>query len=247
MLCTTVNSNRIWQIDLLRGIAIILMILFHLIVDLKDFYAYNLDYFQGSWYIEGKISAILFILLSGISSTLGHRSTLHGCRVFMWSMILTMVTYFYNESDYILFGILHFLGISLLSAHFMRKLSIVQLLVASCATIMIGLLFSARFVTNPYLFPLGLMTSTFISLDYYPLFPWYGVFLWGIILGKIVCSHQKKLATTNQVSPMQSKALTHLQQPIHYLNRIIWLGQHSLAIYLIHQPVLLALLYILHS
>src|SRR5665647_1682285 len=117
---TTVNSNRIWEIDLIRGIAIILMIIFHLIVDLKDFYGYNLDYFRGFWYIEGKFSAILFMLICGVSSTLGRNNIRHGLKVFIWAMILTAVTYIYNGSCYILFGILHFLGISLLSANFMR-------------------------------------------------------------------------------------------------------------------------------
>jgi len=234
MECNTVNNSRIWEIDLIRGIAIILMILFHLIVDLQDFYNYNLDYLQGFWYIEGKLSAILFILICGASSTLGHSSTRHGSKVFIWAMILTAVTYIYNSNCYILFGILHFLGISLLSAKIMRRLPITWLLFASLGAIMVGVLFSERFVSVPYLFPLGLMTSTFVSLDYYPLFPWYGVFLLGITLGKIFYSSQT-----------QSESLTSLQ-PVHFLTSITWLGKHSLAIYLIHQPVLLALLYILH-
>lgn len=244
MQCNTVSSNRIWEIDLIRGIAIILMILFHLIVDLKDFYAYNLDYLSGFWYIEGKFSAILFILICGISSTLGRSSTQHGIKIFIWAMLLTATTYIYNESCYILFGILHFLGISLLSANFMRRLPIVWLTMASFGVIMIGLVFSERFVTNPYLFPMGLMTNTFISLDYYPLFPWYGVFLFGIILGKILYSNKKRLGL-RQVSHIQPEALASLR-PVPALKIITWLGKHSLAIYLIHQPILLALLYFLH-
>jgi len=244
MQCTTVNSNRIWEIDFIRGIAIILMILFHLIVDLKDFYAYNLDYLGGGWYLEGKFSAILFILICGVSSTLGRSSTLHGVKVFIWAMVLTAVTYIYNEGCYILFGILHFLGISLLSASFMRKLPIVWLLITSLGSIVVGLLFSDGFVTNPYLFPIGLMTSTFISLDYYPLFPWYGVFLFGITLGKILYCDKKRLGLS-QVPYVEPKFPTSLL-PVRFLRSIVCLGQHSLGIYLIHQPILLALLYILH-
>jgi len=243
MQCKTVTSNRIWEIDFIRGIAIILMIIFHLVVDLKDFYAFNLDYFRGFWYIEGKLSAILFILICGVSSTLGRRNIRHGCKVFIWAMILTAVTYIYNESCYILFGILHFLGISLLSANFVRRLPSAWLLIISCTTIMIGLLFSARFVTAPYLFPVGLMTSTFISMDYYPLFPWYGIFLFGIILGKIVYANKKRLGL-RQVSSLQQKKQISIM-PVHFRKNIIWLGQHSLGIYLIHQPILLALLYVM--
>ncbi|MBC8016711.1 MAG: DUF1624 domain-containing protein [Sporomusaceae bacterium] len=241
---STAYNNRIWEIDFIRGIAIILMIVFHLIVDLKDFYAYNIDYLAGFWYLEGKLSAIIFILISGVSSTLGSGSLSHGSKVFAWGMFLTVVTYLYNPGNYILFGILHFLGISLLSASFMRRLPSSCLAMISCAAIALGILFSERFVSSPYLFPIGLISSTFISLDYYPIFPWYGVFLFGIIVGKIVCADKKRLSL-RQASYIQSESYASLLL-IRSIKLTAWLGQHSLAIYLIHQPILLALLYTLH-
>jgi uncharacterized membrane protein len=222
------NKNRMEEIDFARGIAIILMIIFHLIVDLKDFFSYPLEYLQGFWYIEGKCSAILFIFLCGISSTLSQRSTRHGITVFTWAMILTAVTYFYNPNFYIRFGILHLLGISLLSVPVISRLPRVGLLLVSAAFFIVGFFFAQRFISSPYLFPLGLQTSTFASLDYYPLFPWYGIFIIGILAGK------------HLYSPKQSLISIPLPQAITRL------GQHSLAIYLIHQPVLLALLYMLH-
>ena len=237
-------KNRIWEIDFIRGIAIILMVIFHLIVDLKDFYAYPINYLTGFWYLEGKSSAILFMLISGVSSTLGRSSPLYGSKIFAWGMFLTVVTYIYNPSNYILFGILHFLGISLLSARFMRRLPTSWLFMISCAAIAIGIFFSERFVTNPYLFPIGLITSTFISLDYYPIFPWYGVFLFGVMLGKIIYADKKRFGLC-QASQMQSGFLGSLLL-VRPVKLIIWLGQHSLAVYLTHQPILLALLYLLH-
>lgn len=221
-------NKRMEEIDFARGIAIILMIIFHLVVDLKDFFSYPLDYLQGFWYAEGKCSAILFILLCGISSTLSRRSTRHGITIFTWAMILTAVTYFYNPDFYIRFGILHLLGISLLSASAIKRLPRVWLLLLSAASIVIGLFFAGRFTSLPYLFPLGLQTNTFTSLDYYPLFPWYGLFTTGILFGIQFYTPKKPLLT--------------MQLP----KTITWLGQHSLAVYLIHQPILLTLLYILH-
>lgn len=233
----TNNYSRLWEIDFIRGIAILLMIIFHLIVDLKDFYAYNLDYLRGFWYLEGKLSAILFILICGVSSTLGHRNTRHGSKVFLWALLLTVVTYIYNKSCYIAFGILHFLGISLLSANFMGSLSATWLMIGSCTSVVIGLAFSEVFVTSPFLFPLGLVTSNFSPLDFYPMFPWYGVFLFGIILGKIIYSNKKRLG--------QGQVLH--RQPVIFFESVTWLGQHSLGIYLIHQPILLLLLYLIHG
>jgi len=223
------DNKRIEEIDFARGIAILLMILFHLIVDLKDFYFYNVDYFRGFWYVEGKLSAILFMFLCGISSTFSSRSTNHGIKVFTWAMVLTAVTYFYNSDFYIRFGILHFLGISLLTASFVQRLAINWLFLLSVSSITIGLVFAEHFVTSPYLFPLGLQSATFTSLDFYPLFPWYGVFLAGITAGKTVYASKKSLLA------------------LHPPQTITWLGRQSLAIYLIHQPILLALLYVIHG
>ncbi|WP_378954896.1 heparan-alpha-glucosaminide N-acetyltransferase [Pelosinus sp. sgz500959] len=226
--------HRIWEIDFIRGLAIILMIIFHFIVDLKDFYSYPLDYLSGFWYLEGKLSAIIFMLICGVSSTLGKKSTRHGIKVFLWAMLLTLVTYLYNENYYIRFGILHFLGISLLSAHFIRRLPIYGLIILSCTTLIIGTTFSDQYISNPYLFPIGLRSNSFISMDYYPIFPWYGVFLSGIILGKSLYGDKKNFSVPK---------LSHHQPEVV----ISWLGQHSLAVYLTHQPILLLLLYLFHT
>lgn len=245
MISTTKTSNRIWEIDFLRGLAIILMIIFHLIVDLKDFYGYDVDYLSGGWYMEGKLSAILFILLCGASSTLGKNSTRHGTRVFLWAMVLTCVTYFYNPQYYILFGILHFLGISLLTANFMKQFSLIPLAVISASSIGIGLLLAQSFTNVPYWFPLGLVNNTFTSLDFYPLFPWYGVFIFGMLLGKIRYGNRKRLSPC-QASLSPSKFLAS-PKPVLSIDRILQLGQHSLVVYLVHQPILLALLYLFHN
>lgn len=226
------TKQRIMDIDFIRGIAIILMMLFHLIVDLKDVYDYPVDYLHGFWYIEGKISAVLFILICGVSSTLGEHNTRHGMQIFMWGMFLTAVTYFYNQQCYILFGILHFLGISLLSANQLHRFSIIVLSLLSISSMVMGILFGQRFIDNPYLFPLGLVSNAFISLDYYPLFPWYGVFLLGIVIGKLLYGGKKRPSFC-QVSAT-NKLITQL-------------GQHSLQIYLLHQPIFLILLYAIHT
>jgi len=238
------HSHRIWEIDFIRGIAILLMILFHLIVDLKDFYGYHLEYLSGYWYIEGKCSAILFMLICGVSSTLGQRSTRHGFQVFMWALCLTGVTYLYNENFYIRFGILHFLGISLLLSNFIRGLSIECLLLLSSLTMMVGVFFSESIITSPYLFPLGLRASTFVSMDYYPLFPWFGVFTLGILMGKWFYS-KANLIGLHHRSRIKPQRLNHIRT-VPILNLIVSLGQHSLLVYLIHQPILLALLYLIH-
>jgi len=222
-------KSRLEELDFARGLAILLMILFHLIVDLKDLYAYNLDYLGGFWYWEGKLSAILFIFLCGLSSTLSRNSVRHGINIFIWAILLTSITHFYNPDFYIRFGILHFLGISLLSSHLIGSLQIRWLLLLTIASFIMGLVVTTSFTASPYLFPLGLQTRTFTSLDYYPVFPWYGIFVIGILIGKLFYRSRQPY-----VSIPLPKVIT-------------WLGRHSLAVYLIHQPILLTILYLLHK
>jgi uncharacterized membrane protein len=224
------QRNRVWEIDFIRGIAIILMTIFHLIVDLKDFYAYKIEYLSGFWYYEGKLSAILFMLVSGISCTFSKSNIKRGLKVFSFGMLLTLTTYFYDPETYIRFGILHFLGASMILYNFIKNLNNKMLIAISILFILVGNIFSDMLVDSPYLFPIGLINKNFASLDYYPLFPWFGIFAAGILIGKTVYKNRKSIF------------------PFNFKHDFIsLLGKHSLPIYLIHQPALLAILFVIHK
>lgn len=226
------SSQRIWEIDYIRGTAIILMIAFHTVVDLTDFFSYNISYLSGFWFYIGKLSALLFILTAGISSTLNNKTLLkHGFKVLLCGMILTIITYIYNPSTYIRFGILHLLGCSIMSYTFLSSLRAIWLLMAGMILFVIGYAFTPAIVASPYLLPLGLVTSSFASIDYYPLIPWYGIFLVGAAGGKMLYGKR------NSIVP---------QAFAPSLKLIIYLGKRSLLIYLIHQPILLVILYSIH-
>lgn len=220
------KSNRIWEVDFLRGTAILLMVVFHLVVDLKDFYSSSVEYLTGFWFYVGKLSAILFIFTAGISATLSTATPKHGLKIFLWGMILTLVTYFYNDQTYIRFGILHFLGVSIFSYRLIAEFAWTWLNFAGLFLFVIGYMFTPLITDSPYLFPLGFVKANFQSIDYYPLIPWYGIFLIGAATGK---KHYRNKAS--RFSDI-------------YCKPIVLLGRNSLIIYLIHQPILLALLYL---
>lgn len=219
--------ERIWEIDAFRGFAIIVMVIFHLVVDLRDFYNLPLEYLKGFWYYAGKLSATLFILLSGISSTLGRHTLRRGLLILCWGMILTIITYVYNSDIYIRFGILHLIGLSMILSQLFAQVRLCILLPVSLAIIAVGNFNATITVNEPFLFPVGLLTNDFASIDYYPLLPWFGVYLIGIIAGRTIYGDKTSLI------PRSS-----------FFSLLTSIGQHSLTIYLLHQPVLLLILYL---
>ncbi len=220
------SPNRIWELDALRGIAIILMSTFHLVFDLSFFFGLPINYLSGFWYYEGLSSALLFMLVSGASATLSRRPVRRGLVVLGWGMALTIGTYLMDPSLYIRFGILHFLGVAMILSAPARRWRPALLVPVSLLMIAVGLTLRGLRTTIPWLYPLGLITASFASLDYYPLLPYLGVYGLGITLGKQLYRERRSVLPWHPA-----------------LRPLELMGQHSLTIYLLHQPLILALLY----
>lgn len=219
---------RIWELDFLRGIALILMIYFHVIFDLYEFYNVPVSYYSGINYYIGKTSAILFMLLSGISSSLSRSNIKRGLKILGIALVITLVSHLYNPDFGIKFGILHFLGICMLLYPLFSKLNKYLLILIGTGIIVLGRFISNISVANDYLFPFGIYSPTFVSSDYYPLIPWLGVFLYGIALGKFLYSKKQSII------PFEIDD-----------NPVSIIGRHTLTVYLLHQPVILAILWLI--
>ncbi|WP_077713135.1 heparan-alpha-glucosaminide N-acetyltransferase [Desulforamulus ferrireducens] len=220
-------SNRIWELDSLRGLAILLMVMFHLIFDLNAFYQIPIPYEQGPIYYVGKAAAVLFIFVAGVSCTLSRNNVKRGIKLVLWGMVITLVTSIVVPGSNIIFGILHFLGVSILLYPLFKKLNPMSMLLLGTIIILSGTLLDHISMSNNWLAPLGLVAKSFFSLDYYPLIPWFGLFLYGVAGGQMLYREKKSLF---HFRPKRSLLST--------------LGQHSLFIYLIHQPVILLFLYL---
>jgi uncharacterized membrane protein len=218
---------RVWQIDFFRGIAICLMVSFHLAFDLNYYWDYPVSYLSGFWYYVGKLSAILFTFIAGISSCLSPRQIYRGLVVFAWGLLISFATYLIDPQTYIRFGILHMQGSCMLLFPLGKTLRPAWLAVAGTVILIAGK-WTAQLTGPVLLLPLGVTPASFQSLDYYPLLPWAGIFLYGAALGKIVFSDYEP-----QSQPVWAR---------HFASA----GRHSLKIYLLHQPVLVALLYLAH-
>ena len=131
------------------------------------------------------------------------------------------------------FGILHFMGVSMALYHFLgrylRKCPPAILLAASAVLYgLTGWWTSVTTVSVGWLYPLGLLAPGFHSADYFPLLPWFFLFLAGTVLGGWCLDHR------------DSRVLT-LTLP----GALTWPGRHSLLIYLLHQPILFGVSYLI--
>lgn len=223
------KTERIWELDFLRGLALLAMVYFHIVYDLKEFYHFPVSYQSGLNFYIGRVSALTFILLSGISCKLSRSSTRHGLKVLSLGIIITIVTMVYNPAYTIKFGILHFLGICMIAYPLLAKLDATVQLLLGTLIIWFGRLISQITVTVDFLFPLGFVSQSFISSDYYPVFPWLGVFLYGMAIGKAMF--------------LNKQSILNFRPPNTFLNE---LGKKTLFVYVAHQPIIILILHVLY-
>ena len=89
-------------------------------------------------------------------------------------------------------------------------------------------------IDGPWLLPFGIIgTNDFYMADYMALIPWLGVFLVGTVVGRVCYASRKSLITSD------AKIFRKISKPFEFL------GRHSLIIYIVHQPILLALIYVI--
>lgn len=221
------KNNRIFEIDLFRVIAICLMIIFHFVYDLNEFAKVDIDYNGTLWHYIGEISALIFIFVSGVSSGLSRNCVKRGTKVFGFGMLLTIVTYFFDRTEYIRFGILHFLGIAMILSPLLNRLKKWQMISIGIISLLFGSFAANTIVSTFLLLPFGLVYNNFSSMDYYPLFPYLSVYILGILIFRIFYYKGDSIFKTN------------------YNSKVIqYISKNSLIIYLIHQPILLSMIYI---
>ena len=144
--------------------------------------------------------------------------------------MLTAVTRVFLPERYILFGILHFFGVSAILAYPYLRLKEANLLMALLFLIP-GYWLGTRTFGFSTLIWLGFRPEHFQALDYFPVFPWFGMILLGIYLGNsLYAGGIRQFAVPALESSGAVKGFS-------------WLGKHSLFIYFIHQPLFLALLW----
>ena len=195
---------------------------------------------------------ILFFLISGISVTLGSHSVRRGLIVVGGGLIVSAVTYgmyrfgFDDQSLMIYFGVLHCLGVCMLMWPLYKHAPWWGLLIFGGILVVLGFYIrdlqgtGQLYIDNNYLAPLGLHRWDFFTSDYFPLLPNFGFFLIGSALGKSV---YRKKETLLPILDCPHFLIRFLVRPV--VRFLSFCGRHSLWIYLLHQPLLNGICYLI--
>jgi len=222
------KKSRYPFLDFIRGVAVILMIIFHFSYDLNYFGAVSIDFLEDPfWYWFPRIIVFLFLISVGISTAIVHKAGIRwrlvkkrSLKLGILALIISFTTYIIFPKNWIYFGTLHCILASSLAALifvYKPKLALLFSLIILISNTVFRVIWGHYSV---------LSLSDWLnvkSLDYIPFYPWFGVVLLGIYLESL---------------------RFHQYRAFAWPKSITFLGKHSLVIYLIHQPILFGSCYL---
>lgn len=258
---TMQSKRRIVLLDELRGLSVLFMVFFHGVYDIVYVFGKDLPWFRGfvMQQILQPIDAGMFIFLAGFSTRYTRSNLKRGLITFGLGMVITLSTLVAMPSQLIVFGILHGLGSYMLlfaafeavqkrlPTQYRRRKKIPPLAGFALFFLLFGIFYNVNYGTIGFFripllempqalyqskisFLFGFPAASFSSADYFPLLPWFLLFMAGSYFGR----------WTKEGNVPE----------FFYRSRstwIGWLGQHSLVIYMLHQPIIYGLLWVLFA
>jgi len=236
---SSVPRPRFAVLDIARGVAVIAMAIYHLCWDLAYLRFITADVGYGlEWVIFGRLVLTAFLMLVGIGLVLAHgrgirwRSFWRREAVVAGAAILiTIATWLVFKESFVYFGVLHAIAVtSLLALPFV--LAPLWLTVAVAAVVvLLPVLYSDPFFDAPWTSWIGFWVKAPPTNDLVSVFPWLGIVLLGVIGARLLLA-----------SPAADRLAAI--QPDNRASRILsTMGRWSLVIYLVHQPILLGILF----
>ena len=225
-------KDRIEMIDALRGAAVIVMIINHIIYDAVYFLGASPDIFNNPLAEFTHLSAHVFIILSGICCSFSRSNVRRGIKVFLIAMAITVVTGLVEMP--IRFGILHLLGFCMVFFGLTHEMW--EKLPPLSAALFFTLFLITKYITDNtvtslrFLWMFGFTYPGFYSADYFPIFPWLFLFMTGVVIGPVI--RARKFPDW----------FYDLKIPV-----LPAIGRHSLLIYVVHQPLLYGICLLLQT
>lgn len=241
------QRDRLDRLDMLRGLAMVWMTVFHFCFDLSYLQLWRQDFYHDPiWTWQRAAIVSLFLLCAGLGQAAAQTRRISAHRFYRrWllvggcALLVSAGSYLVFPHSYIYFGVLHGMAAMLLLLRLLQGCSDRVLLALALACIAAPSLYSlaasglpASLVdllnTKP-LSPLGLVTRKPATEDFVPILPWLGIMLAAFATGR------QQMTKTGAWLP------GYLARPTQsWVGRgLAWLGRHSLPYYMLHQLVLM--------
>lgn len=223
---------RFWEVDFARGIAVIAMVIFNWLYALGFLGIIQFNASDAFWWLYANCVVATFVFIAGISFCLaqeqGKNNFARGLKIFGCGIVITAATWAIVPGYAIVFGILHLIGVSIILGSRFNRFSSDSLAAMGLAAVIVGVILMTKSFGFPWLIWLGVIPTGFQTLDFEPLLPWFGIFLFGMRFAKRHYANGKRRFA--------------IGEPRASLIRFI--GRHSLAIYLLHVPALVLFLWL---
>jgi len=231
------ETERLAWVDFGRGIALIGMAVYHLCWDMSYFgYIPHDKPNTLGFVILARIVAASFLFLSGFSLVLANQKQIHWYKFFRRlfvivaaAVLVSAATYLFIPDDFIYFGMLHEIALSSLIGMFFLFSPIIVNFIAFIVILLIHQFFAFDALNQPLIWWLGLSTAPRPAFDFVPFIPWFAAPLAGITTARLM-QRFDWLPFLRGNSIVRSK---------FFITKI---GRHSLIIYLLHQPIFLAVI-----
>lgn len=240
-----VGGARHARLDVLRGLAMVWMTAYHLCYDLGYFGWWRQDFLHDPFWTWQRTAIVsLFLLCVGLGQALAwqqavpwRRFARRWAQVAGCALLVSAGSYAMFPRSFIYFGVLHGVAVMLLVARASAGWRLRWLWLAGAVALALPwlaeavlagpLAASAPAWDSRALNWLGWITRKPFTEDYVPVFPWLGVVWWGMALGRWLLQRPSQ--------PLAGR-VAGASAPL------AWLGRHSLAYYMLHQPVLIGAL-----
>lgn len=235
---TAQTAGRVAALDLARAGALVAMAVFHFVFDLALFGFIAPDTaMQPGWRWLAYLTAGSFLFLAGVSLWLAHGAVIRWSGFWRrFAMLvaaacaISLATMIAMPDAFIFFGILHAIAAASLLGLAVRRLPALALIALAIIVLVLPQMTRFAFFDPPWLWWTGLQATGIRSVDYVPLFPWLAPFLLGLACAKLMTRAALWDGLMRWHPPSRMAAL-------------LWAGRNSLLVYLIHQPILIALVW----